>query len=57
MNELPRYYTILFNAVEDAVAAMERMDFGTAKSMLVRGQILAEEAYLAQAQTEKEKKE
>lgn len=25
MNELPRYYTILFNAVEDAVAAMERL--------------------------------
>ena len=54
MKELPKYYTVLFNAVEDAVAAMERMDFGTAKSMLVRGQILAEEEYLAT--TKKEEK-
>lgn len=54
MEELPRYYTILFNAVEDAVAAMDRLDFGTAKSMLIRGQILAEGEYLAL--TEKEKK-
>lgn len=55
MNELPRYYTLLFNAVEEAVAAMERLDFGTAKSMLVRGQILAEEEYCAMTEREKPK--
>lgn len=55
MNELPKYYALLSNAVEEAVAALDRLDFGTAKSMLVRGQVLAEEEYLAAA--EKEKKE
>lgn len=56
MNELPKYYTTLFNAVEDAVAALERQDFGTAKSTLIRGQILAEGEYLALTEKEKQKK-
>ena len=55
MKELPKYYTILFNAVEDAVAAMDRLDFGTAKSMLIRGQVLAEEAYCSTMEREKPK--
>lgn len=45
MNELPHYYTLLFNAVTDALAAQERLDFGTARELLIQGQRAAEEAY------------
>lgn len=47
MNELPKYYTVLFNAVEEAMAALDRMDFGIAKTLLLRGQLQAEGEYLA----------
>ena len=47
MNGLPKYYTILFNAVEEAMAALDRMNFGVAKTLLLRGQLLAEEEYMA----------
>lgn len=47
MNELPKYYTVLFNAAADALAALERQDFGTAKTLLIRGQLQAEEEYTA----------
>ena len=33
---LPRYYTILFNAVTDAIQALDRQDFGQARALLVR---------------------
>lgn len=45
MDALPSYYTKLFNAVTDAITALERQDFGTAKELLIRGQQAAEEAY------------
>lgn len=46
MNGLPKYYTVLFNAVEEAMAALDRLDFGTAKTLLLRGQLRAEGEYL-----------
>lgn len=52
MNELPKYYTVLFNATEEALAAIDRMDFGTAKTLLLRGQLQAEGEFAAQAERE-----
>ncbi|WP_298030395.1 hypothetical protein [uncultured Dysosmobacter sp.] len=46
MENLPRYYTILFNAVTDAITAMEQHNFGTAKALLIQGQQAAETAYI-----------
>ena len=43
---LPAYYTTLFNAVTDAIAALARQDYGQAAAILIRGQQQAEEAYL-----------
>ncbi len=43
---LPSYYTALFAAVEDAIEAMEELNFGTAKQLLIQGQQEAEELYL-----------
>ena len=45
MNELPRYYTVLFNAVTDALAALEQQNYGTVRELLIRGQRAAEDAY------------
>ena len=47
MNELPKYYTTLFNTAADALAALERQDFGTAKRVLIQGQLQAEGEYPA----------
>lgn len=52
MNGLPRYYTVLFNAVEEALAALERQDFGTARTLLLQGQLRAEGEYAALAEEE-----
>lgn len=43
---LPRCYTVLFNAVTDALAALDRQDAFTAKLLLIRGQQQAEAAFL-----------
>ena len=53
MNELPKYYTVLFNAVEEAMAALDRLDIGTAKTLLLRGQLRAEGEYLAAGEHER----
>ena len=45
-NELPRYYTTLFAAVEDALEAIKQQNYGTAKELLIQGQQRAEEIYL-----------
>lgn len=45
MQELPKYYTILFNAVTDAIADMEGKNYGKALDLLIQGQRKAEEAY------------
>ena len=47
---LPRYYTIRFNAVTDAIQALDRQDFGQARALLVQGQQQAEDAYIAEAE-------
>lgn len=53
MPEIPKYYTILFNAVEEALAALERQDFGTAKTLLLRGQLQAEGEYISWSEKKK----
>ncbi len=46
MQDYQKLYTLLFNACTDAVEAMERMDFGTAKATLISAQQQAEEQYI-----------
>ena len=41
-------YYKLFAAMADAVEALERMDFGTAREILIEAQQMAEEAVLSQ---------
>lgn len=36
IENLPSYYMILFNAVTDAITALDRQDFGQARDILVR---------------------
>jgi hypothetical protein len=38
MDTSPSFYTILFNAVTDAIAALDRQDFGQARTLLIQGQ-------------------
>ena len=47
MQNYQKLYTLLFNACTDVVEAMERMDFGMAKTILVSAQQQAEECYIA----------
>lgn len=49
---LPSYYTILFNALTDAIQALDRQDFGQARALLVQGQQQAEDAYIAEAEAD-----
>ena len=51
MESFPAYYTILFNGVTDAIAAIDRQDFGLARELLVRGQQRAEDAYIEAGET------
>ena len=46
MPDYQSLYTLLFNAVTDAVEAMEQLNFGQAKDILVRAQQQAEEQYI-----------
>ena len=47
MDELyQNLYFHLFNRITDALAAMEQQDFGTARDILIRAQLSAEEQYL-----------
>ena len=45
-HQLPAYYTALFAAVEDAINAIDELNFGEAKKRLIEGQQKAEELYL-----------
>jgi len=47
--ELPTYYKILFDAVEKALDAMDKQNYGIAKTLLVDGQIQAESAYVTES--------
>ena len=46
MDEYKKPYLTLFNAVTDALGAMEAENFGEAKALLIRGQAQAEEAFI-----------
>ena len=46
MENLPKYYTILFNAITDAIEAIDAQNFGTAKELLMDAQNSAEAMYL-----------
>lgn len=41
-----KLYLLLFNHISRALEAMEELDFGKAKNLLIEGQIKAEETYL-----------
>ena len=43
---LPKYYTVLFNRVTDAIAALDAQNYGTARELLVRAQQEAEQRYI-----------
>ena len=47
MNEIPEYYTILFQAAEQAIRALEQQNYGLAKQILIDGERAAEEAFVA----------
>ena len=46
MPEYEKMYLKLFNAVTDALAALEEKNFGTAAELLRRGQETCEELYM-----------
>lgn len=48
MEDLPKYYTILFTAMTKAIDALNECDYGLAKRLLIQGQQAAEDAYLEQ---------
>ena len=46
MEDFPKYYKILFNAMTDAIKELEVHDYGNAAAHLRRGQIESEAAFL-----------
>ena len=48
MDEHEKPYTTLFNAVTDALDALDRLNFGQAKEILEAGQQRAEEIYIGE---------
>lgn len=46
MPDYKKLYYQLFAAMEDAIDAIENMNFGTAKEVLIQAQQAAEEAHL-----------
>lgn len=51
MEQLPTYYTLLFNAVTDALFALEHQNYGYAKDILINAQQNAELSYLDSLET------
>ena len=47
-DEYKKPYCILFNGVTDALAALEDCNYGLVKTLLVRVQQQAEEAYISE---------
>lgn len=45
-------YHLLFNAITDALEAMEKLNFGEAKKLLMAAQQKTEEAYLEREESE-----
>ena len=50
--ELPDYYTNLFNAVTDAINALNQQNYGFAKEILIQAQLKSEDLYLEKEQTD-----
>ena len=48
---LPKYYTVLFNRVTDAIAALDAQNYGTSRELLVRGQQEAEDLFCREPET------
>ena len=48
MTDYQKLYALLFNAVTDALDAMEQMNFGRAKELLITAQQAAEEVYIGE---------
>ena len=46
MTDYQKLYTLLFNAITDAVDQIKRQNYGTAKELLIRVQQQAEEIYM-----------
>ncbi len=53
MTNLPKYYTLLFGAVEDALDDLDAHNYGAARDRLVTGLQAAEEAYLALGESDR----
>lgn len=47
MENFPKYYTLLFNAVTDAIHDLDKQNYGNARARLVKAQQDAEDAFLA----------
>ena len=47
MTDYQKMYTLLFNAITDALMQMEKQNYGAAKEILVSAQQRAEELYLS----------
>jgi hypothetical protein len=54
MRKLPRYYTVLFNAVTDAICALEEQNYGIAMKLLLQGQEAAEKALTEKQESDKQ---
>ena len=52
MTDYKKPYFTLFNAITDAVNALEAQNYGQAKAILRQAQVDAEEAYLQEADDE-----
>ena len=47
MEDYQKMYTTMFNAATDALNALDRLDIGRAKELLMQAQLKAEGEYLA----------
>ena len=50
-DEYKKAYLTLFNAVTDALGALEAKNYGQAQALLKRGQVRAEEAFILSGET------
>lgn len=48
MADYQKLYTLMFNAVTDALEKLEVLDIGTAKELLKQAQLEAEEQYMCE---------
>ena len=49
MDEYKEPYLLLFNRITDALAELEKQNYGTARELLRQAQIDAEELYISEA--------